>query len=133
MQNKLHPAGLIEKAFGNDSRLRGQRAELRRGRSNVGRCLLCSRLVQPAFINEESRYGRIACEDSFADLRYLRGEFSRAPGRFSQPKRNGRGGAVCVDNTNSSRFHSLDTPGMRAEEKNIPDQTLHSEVFVQSS
>lgn len=133
VQDKLHAAGFVEEALGDDGIPRGQGSESGGGRLEVGDGLARAGFVEGAFGHEELRGFRAAPDYLFPDAGDFGGEFGGPARGFAEPEGDGGRGSLGVLDADAAGFDALDAPGMRAEEEDVTGHAFDSEVFVEST
>lgn len=133
MENKLHAPAFIEKAFGNDSLLRGQCAQFGCRVTDVGGGFEGTGVAETAFVNQE-RWRVVGIgEDSLPQSRHVPRKFTRTPGSFPQPEGNGGCRAVGVFHAHPTALHPADSPGVSTEEKYLTGMTFDGEVLIKGT
>ncbi len=129
--DELHPAGFVKEPLQDDGVHGRQRPERGQPGPQVADDGVGRGLADPAFgLKPAASLRRLPLRDGLAQRRDLLGKLPGAPRGLASPERHRRRRPLRVHYPNRPGFHPADTPGVGAEQEDIPGHALHGPVLV---
>jgi hypothetical protein len=134
VQDELHPSGFVEESLGDDRAIGRNDAENRFAGADVGDRLICSRVVEPAVLDQELTCRCIvALVDRCAYGRDFTREFDRSAQALAVPKGHRRRCTLRIFDPHDAGFDAANSPRRRPEHEDITRQALDGEIFIERS